>query len=79
MSAWPLKTEHRTGIICGMQQTITKEEQRALDEIRSRLAVQFPEADVDAAVAEAHRKFDGGSIRDFVPLFVEKDAIARLS
>lgn len=62
--------------------TITAEEQRALDEIRTRLAAKFPAvdpSDIESAVADAHRRFDSGRIRDFVPLFVERDALSRLT
>ncbi|MGA9872223.1 MAG: hypothetical protein WBQ44_13920 [Rhodococcus sp. (in: high G+C Gram-positive bacteria)] len=58
------------------------DEQRSLDEIRTRLGAAFPEIDaaaIDDAVGAAHRRFDGGRIRDFVPLFVEREASARLS
>ncbi|AYJ48063.1 three-helix bundle dimerization domain-containing protein [Rhodococcus sp. P1Y] len=58
---------------------ISPEEQRALDEVRDRLAAMFPGSDVAAIVAESHRRFDGGKIRDFVPLFVERDARTRLA
>ncbi|RRQ29161.1 hypothetical protein DK926_04575 [Rhodococcus sp. Eu-32] len=61
---------------------IAPEEQRALDEIVSRLSEKFPETDsstVESAVADAHRRFDDTKIRDFVPLFVERHAASALS
>jgi hypothetical protein len=57
-------------------------EQTALAAIRQRLAQEFPRiaaADVDAAVRQAHSRFDNSSIRDFIPLFVEKNARHQLS
>ncbi|SNT29859.1 three-helix bundle dimerization domain-containing protein [Rhodococcoides kyotonense] len=61
---------------------IAPEEQRALDEIRTRLTEKFPHADaatVDSAVSEAHQRFDDPKIRDFIPLFVERHAASVLA
>ncbi len=58
-------------------------EQRDIAEVARRLATRFPDAPPDtvrAAVEQAHRRFDGAPIRDFVPVFVERsarDALAR--
>ncbi|MEE6164627.1 MULTISPECIES: three-helix bundle dimerization domain-containing protein [unclassified Mycolicibacterium] len=57
-------------------------EQTALADIERRLTVEFPEATadaIDAAVKEAHSRFAASRIRDFVPLFVEKNARHQLS
>lgn len=58
------------------------DERRALDDVRNRLITQFPDAGhdvVDTAIGDAHRRFDGGRIRDFVPLFVERAAREQLA
>ncbi|UBV13422.1 three-helix bundle dimerization domain-containing protein [Mycolicibacterium fortuitum] len=50
-------------------------EQTVLAEITDRLVREFSgamPADVDAAVRHAHGRFDASPIRDFIPLFVEK-------
>ena len=52
-------------------------EATALAEVKRRLIQAFPDAtpaDVDAAVSQAHARFDRRPIRDFIPLFVEKRA-----
>jgi hypothetical protein len=57
------------------------EEDRAIDEVVDRLAKLFPElpAEVVAtAVSQVQPEFDDAPIRDFVPLFVERSAKARL-
>lgn len=54
---------------------ISAEEQRALDAVRAKLEATYPDVEtntVRVAVEDAHRRFDGGRIRDFVPLFVER-------
>ncbi|RRQ25293.1 hypothetical protein DK926_24255 [Rhodococcus sp. Eu-32] len=61
---------------------VSAEEQRALGDLRGRLTVEFASisaAAVEEAITAAHRRFDGGAIRDFVPLFVERDARRRLA
>nr|WP_296773526.1 hypothetical protein [Rhodococcus sp. (in: high G+C Gram-positive bacteria)] len=61
---------------------VVDEERRALNDVRDRLRLQFSTVapdEVDTAVAHAHRKFDGGKIRDFVPLFVERAAREHLA
>ena len=53
------------------------QEKRALVAVLERLAVQFPsfsEDDLLAAIAAAHEQFDGAKVRDFVPIFVERQA-----
>lgn len=46
-------------------------------EVTRRLSTRFPHlppATVQAAVDQAHQKFDDAPIRDFVPVFVERTA-----
>lgn len=65
-----------------MSTSITVEEQRALDAVRSKLEASFPEIEsgtVSAAIDNEHRRFDGGKIRDFVPLFVERAVSKQLA
>ena len=50
-------------------------------EVSRRLQAKFPDARpdvVDAMVAALHHEFDGDPIRDFVPVLVEREAVARL-
>jgi hypothetical protein len=57
-------------------------EQTALVEIEHRLAQEFPDVapgDVEAAVRHAHARFDASPIRDFIALFVEKNARRHLT
>lgn len=57
------------------------EENRAIDEVVDRLAKLFPELpaeEVATAVSQVQPEFDDAPIRDFVPLFVERSAKARL-
>ncbi len=45
--------------------------------VKNRLAAAMPDvpaARIDAAVAEQYARFEGRTIRDFVPLFVERRA-----
>jgi hypothetical protein len=57
------------------------EENRAITEVVDRLAKQFPDLATDevaAAVTQARPEFEEAPIRDFVPLFIERDAKRRL-
>jgi hypothetical protein len=57
------------------------EENRAIDEVIDRLAKQFPQLPADevaTAVNQTRPEFDHAPIREFIPLFVERDAKARL-
>ena len=57
------------------------DEERAIGEVVDRLAKQFPqvpEKAVEQAVSQSRPEFDEVPIRDFVPLFVERGAKARL-
>jgi hypothetical protein len=57
------------------------DEERAIGEVVDRLAKQFPRVpaeEVAQAVNQSRPEFDEVPIRDFVPLFVERGAKARL-
>jgi hypothetical protein len=59
-------------------------EQTVIEKLVTRLTSCYPaisEATVSAVVREVHSRYDGRPLRDFVPLFVErnaKDALDRL-
>ena len=58
------------------------EEDRAIREIVDRLAKNFPHIpseEVDRAVQQARPEFEDSPIRDFVPLFIERNAKHHLS
>ena len=57
------------------------DEDRAIGEVIDRLAKQFPQVptnEVAQVVSESRPEFEQVPIRDFVPLFVERGAKARL-
>ena len=57
------------------------DEERAIGEVIERLAKQFPQVPAEAVeqvVSQSRPEFDEVPIRDFVPLFVERGAKARL-
>jgi hypothetical protein len=57
------------------------DEERAIGEAVDRLAKQFPQVSAEAVeqiVSQSRPEFDEVPIRDFVPLFVERGAKARL-
>ncbi|WP_202872942.1 three-helix bundle dimerization domain-containing protein [Kribbella capetownensis] len=57
------------------------DEDRAISEVIDRLAKQFPAVSADEvadAVGQSRPEFDNARVRDFVPLFVERGAKARL-
>ncbi|WP_433158120.1 three-helix bundle dimerization domain-containing protein [Kribbella sp. CA-247076] len=57
------------------------DEDRAINEVIDRLAKQFPRVSTDEVaqvVRQSRPEFDNVPIRDFVPLFVERGAKARL-
>jgi hypothetical protein len=59
-----------------------REEGQAMAEVTRRLLAKFPEARpeiVDALVNDLHHEFDGDPIRDFLPVLVEREAVARLT
>lgn len=58
------------------------QEKRAVDQVYGWLTVRFPDvavATVRLAVEEAHRSFDGCSVRQYVPVLVERAARERLA
>ena len=58
------------------------EEDRAISEIVDRLAKTFPQIppeEVNRAVQQARPEFEDSPIRDFVPLFIERNAKHYLS
>ncbi len=55
------------------------EEQRQIDAVLDRLIQAFPYVPDDViseTVADAHRRFDRARIREFVPMFVERQCRA---
>jgi hypothetical protein len=57
------------------------DEDRAITEVIDRLAKQFPQLPADEVaqvVGQSRPEFDDAPIREFVPLFVERGAKARL-
>jgi hypothetical protein len=57
------------------------DEDRAIDEVVSRLSEKFPSLTpehVEEVVEEELHRFDGGRVRDFVPVLVERAAKQRL-
>jgi len=52
-------------------------EQTVIEQLVARLTSRYPtisEATVSAVVREVHSRYDGRPLRDFVPLFVERNA-----
>jgi hypothetical protein len=61
---------------------IEMSEHTLVNEVVARLAQKFPTvpaATVAAVVRDVHAKFDGRPLREFVPLFVERNARAALA
>ncbi|MBO0681009.1 hypothetical protein JRC04_26380 [Mycolicibacterium sp. S2-37] len=59
-----------------------RSESELIGEVEQRLADRFahlPQTRVSAAVDQAHARFAGSVIRDFVPLLVERRVTAELS
>ena len=59
-----------------------KSEQTAIGEVVERLTLKHPRVSpltVANIVQQMHAKFDGRPVRDFVPLFVERNAQAELA
>lgn len=57
------------------------DEAQAIDQVIDRLAERFPSLERDHianVVDEEHRTLDGGRVRDFVPVLVERAAKKRL-
>ncbi len=58
------------------------DEQAVLSEVAERLAGRYPTLPPDTindVVHDLHARFDGASIREFVPLFVERRAHSALT
>ena len=58
------------------------DEQAVLSEVVARLAGRYPTVAPDTVtdvVHDLHARFDGASIREFVPLFVERRAHSALA
>ena len=57
-------------------------EQTLVNEVISRLSLKFPmvpATTISSVVRDMHAKFDGRPLRDFIPLFVERNARAALT
>jgi hypothetical protein len=57
-------------------------EQRVISQLVERLSAQFPDAPsitVAFVVRAQHSRFDGRPVRDYIPLFVERNARKQLS
>jgi hypothetical protein len=57
-------------------------EQAAFEALQHRLCDQYPavpEAEINSAIHAALSRFEESSIRDFVPLLVERRVVARLN
>ncbi|MFJ4037165.1 three-helix bundle dimerization domain-containing protein [Microbacterium sp. NPDC090007] len=57
------------------------DEESAISEIVERLEERFPQSSpetVRAAVEDARQHFSRAKVKDFVPLFIEREARARL-
>ncbi len=58
-----------------------EDEARAVTEVAARLVAKFPDVPPDLvqeAVHRSHERFTGSSIRDFVPVLVERMAKSSL-
>lgn len=56
---------------------VAPDEETRIADVRSRLRQRFPGLDqreIDEAVDEAYHELDDASVRDFVPILVEKRA-----
>jgi hypothetical protein len=57
-------------------------EAEAIRQVAQRLRTAYRDtrtpAEIDGAIADAHRRFEGRPVRDFVPILVERAARARL-
>jgi hypothetical protein len=57
-------------------------ERRLIDQVVGRLTKRFPALDpvtVVLVVREIHARYDGRPVREFIPLFVERNAVAELN
>ncbi|GAA0411855.1 hypothetical protein Acor_15820 [Acrocarpospora corrugata] len=64
------------------EQVGEEREQAAIQEAITRLAAQFADVltleQVEAVVREAHEGFQDSTVRDFVPVLVQHEALTRL-
>ena len=59
----------------------TTEEIQVIDQLADRLHGRFPDAPVDrirTVVTQVHHQYDGSTIRDFIPVLVEREAADQL-
>jgi hypothetical protein len=57
-------------------------ERRLIDQVVERLISRFPALDpvtVLEVVGEIHRRYDGRPVREYIPLFVERNAVTELN
>jgi hypothetical protein len=57
-------------------------ERRLIDQVVARLIDRFPALDpvtVLWVVQEIHARYDGRPVRDYIPLFVERNAVVELN
>lgn len=55
----------------------TLDEQTQMEEVIERLAARYPSlapSTIVDVVGDLHARFDGARVRDFVPMFVERNA-----
>jgi len=60
----------------------TNAERRLIDQVAGRLTTRFPGVDpvtVLCVVDEIYARYDGRPVRDYVPLFVERNAVTELN
>jgi hypothetical protein len=58
------------------------DEQTAIEHVVDRLKLTYPDVSsetIETVVHQNHARFDGRRVRDYVPLFVERDAKRELS
>ena len=65
-----MNTRQTSGVIELSEQTV-------IDQLVARLTSRYPgiaESTVSSVVRDVHARYDGRPLRDFVPLFVERNA-----
>ena len=75
--------EHVDGLVNRRQtsRVIELSEQTVIDELVERLTSRYPaisKSTVEGVVHDAHARFDGRPLRDYVPLLVERTARSEL-
>jgi hypothetical protein len=61
---------------------VAPDEEARIADVRGRLRRRFPTLpahSIDRAVDDAHRDLDGATVRDFVPILVERQALDLLA